>query len=76
MTRPSPIPLQPIHRAADAPGDGTDGAPAIPTAILLGERGTCPSPALSAHAQHVTLPTAADLGKLQYVWELPVEKSS
>ena len=47
------------------PGDGTDDAQAIPMALEHGGRGPCLNASSRDRAQHVTPPTAADLGKLQ-----------
>jgi len=66
MNRLSPILSNPSSASSTLPGDSLDNATARPTAIPLGERGTCPNDSSSDHAQHVTPPTAADLGKLQY----------
>jgi hypothetical protein len=66
MTPSSPIDPNPSTAPPMLPDDSTDDAPAIPTAIHLGERGTCPNASSHAHAQHVTLPTATDLEKLQH----------
>jgi hypothetical protein len=66
MTPSSPIDPNPSTAPTMLQDDSTDDAPAIPTAIHLGERGTCPNPSSHAHAQQLTLPTATDLGKLQY----------